>query len=75
MLGPATTCLPPKKLCSQKSKMKGKVLSFSKTFEIRHTKSLWQSPDVHDMMFSEIPVSVCDKIHAEQDPSSQTLHS
>lgn len=56
----------PKKLYSQKSKRKGKVHSFSKTFEIRHTKSLWQSPDEHDMMFSEIPVSVCKKIHAEQ---------
>lgn len=67
MLGPATICLPQKSFVVKiTSEMKGKLLSFSKTFEISHTKSLWQSPDEHDTMFSEIPVSACDKIHTEQ---------
>lgn len=67
MLGPATICLPKKSfLVKITSEMKGKLLSFSKTFEMSHTKCLWQSLDENDMMFSEIPGSVCNKIHTEQ---------
>lgn len=61
MLGPATICLPQKRFVVKiTSEMKGKLLSFSKTFEMS------QSRDEHDMMFSEIPASVCDKICTEQ---------
>lgn len=67
MLGPATISLPQKSFVVKiTSEMKGKLLSFSKSFEMSHTKSLWQSLDEHDMMFSEIPASVCDKICTEQ---------
>lgn len=34
------------------SEMKGKLLSFSKIFETSHTKSLWQSPDEHHVLWN-----------------------
>lgn len=39
-----------------------------------HTKSLWQSPEELDMIFSEIPVSVCDRIRTEQTHALPVRH-